>query len=319
MGAEDDVEMPLEADDLDRALDEAQRRVGDQADRRPPLAQALEQLAGADHRLHAVLELGDDQRVQLLDQPRRPAGLPQPLFQHPAGDLGRGADQHPLVGRGELGPAPLEEVFLGPGPDRLGVEQEAVVVEDDRVGVAAHQPSAAISASSSASTSPPSFTSASPSYGVSPLVTIASRPPWPRVSRGSPATGCTASEEPTQSIRSAPSASSVARSIASSGSISPKRTTSGLTAPPHSAQSATPRASKRASIRSSPKDAPQSVQEEDSIDPCTSITFSEPAARCRRSMFWVITPSIRPCRSSSASAACARLGSLSASDSNRGR
>ncbi len=60
-------------------------------------------------------------------------------------------------------PAQLEEVFLGPGPDRLGIEQEAVVVEDDRVGQAGHQPSAATSASSSSSTSPLSFSSASES------------------------------------------------------------------------------------------------------------------------------------------------------------
>ena len=94
----------------------------------------MQQLAGADHRLHPVLELGDDQLVQLLDQLRGAAGLAQAPLEHAAGDLGRGADQLALVGRGELAPAALEEVLLGPGPDRLGVEQEAVVVEDDGVG-----------------------------------------------------------------------------------------------------------------------------------------------------------------------------------------
>ena len=65
--------------------------------------------------------------------------------------------------------AALEEVLLGPGPDRLGVEQQAVVVEDDRVGQRrlrshrGHQASAASSAASSSSTSPSSFSSASAS------------------------------------------------------------------------------------------------------------------------------------------------------------
>ena len=100
----------------------------------PRSLQRVQQLAGADHRLHPVLELGDDQLVQLLDQLRRPARLAQAPLEDAAGDLGRGADQLALVGGGELDAAPLEEVLLGPGPDRLGVEQQAVVVEDDGVG-----------------------------------------------------------------------------------------------------------------------------------------------------------------------------------------
>ena len=100
----------------------------------PRSPQAREQLAGADHRLHPVLELGDDELVQLLDQLRRAARLAEPPLEDAAGDLGRGADQLALVGRGELEAAALEQVLLGPRPDRLGVEQEAVVVEDDGVG-----------------------------------------------------------------------------------------------------------------------------------------------------------------------------------------
>ena len=122
----------------------------------PRSRSACEQLAGADHRLDPVLELGDDQRVQLLDQLRRAARLAQPPLQHAAGDLGRGADQLALVGGGELDAAAREEVLLGPGPDRLGVEQQAVVVEDDGVGqggaiagssqLAAAQPDASVAA-----------------------------------------------------------------------------------------------------------------------------------------------------------------------------
>ena len=101
----------------------------------------MQQLAGADHRLHPVLELGDDQLVQLLDQLRAAAGLRQPPLEDAAGDLGRGADQLALVGGRELEPPPLEQVLLGPGPDRLGVEQQAVVVEDDGVGGGQPRPS----------------------------------------------------------------------------------------------------------------------------------------------------------------------------------
>ena len=50
---------------------------------------------------------------------------------------------------------------------------------------------------------------------------------------GSPATGYTSSDEPTQSIRSAVVASSWASASARSGSSSPNSTTSGLSGPPH--------------------------------------------------------------------------------------
>ena len=134
VGADDDVEGVLEGDDLQRAADELDRRVRDQADRGAAAAQRRQQIAGADHRLHAMLELGDHQLVQLLDQLRRPARLLEAPLEDPPGDLGRGADQLHLVGGRELHPPPLEEVLLGPRPDRLGVEQQAVVVENHGVG-----------------------------------------------------------------------------------------------------------------------------------------------------------------------------------------
>jgi hypothetical protein len=69
--------------------------------------------------------------------------------------------------------------------------------------------------------------------------------------------------------------------------------------------------------RSSSTRPPHSGHEHVSIEPCTSITFFDPARRCRRSMFCVITPSIRPRRSSSASASCAPFGTLSPSAAKR--
>ena len=98
VGAEDDVEAILEADDLQRAPDEGERRVGDEADRRAAPPQLVQQLARADHRLHPVLQLGDDQLVQLLDQLGGAARLAEAPLEDAAGDLGRGADQLALVG-----------------------------------------------------------------------------------------------------------------------------------------------------------------------------------------------------------------------------
>ena len=54
----------------------------------------------------------------------------------------------------------------------------------------------------------------------------------------------------------------------------------------------------------------QVVQLEVAIEPWTSITRSEPALLCRRSMFWVITASSSPRASSSASASWAPFGLL---------
>ena len=100
----------------------------------PRSLQPVQQLRRPQHRLDPVLELGDDQLVQLLDQLGGAAGLAQAPLEDATGDLGRGADQLALVLGREVEATALEEVLLGAGPDRLGVEQEAVVVEDDGGG-----------------------------------------------------------------------------------------------------------------------------------------------------------------------------------------
>ena len=61
------------------------------------------------------------------------------------------------------------------------------------------------------------------------------------------------------------------------------------------------------------------MHEEVAIEPWTSTTSSDPAARCRRSMFWVMTASTRPRRSSSAIAVWAALNRLSPSAWKRSR
>ena len=91
-----------------------------------------DQLAGADHRVYAALQLREDELVQLRDQRRLVARLAEPARQDLASDLRRGPDELVLVGERELDAAALEQVLLAPGPDGLGVEQKPVVVEQDR-------------------------------------------------------------------------------------------------------------------------------------------------------------------------------------------
>src|SRR5262249_44105538 len=66
------------------------------------------------------------------------------------------------------------------------------------------------------------------------------RPPASSASCGSPATGWTSSEEPTTRSSAASRASCEARSIASTGISSPKKTTSGFNTAPQRAQRGTP-------------------------------------------------------------------------------
>ena len=121
-----------------------------------------------------------------------------------------------------------------------------------------------------------------------------------------------------QSIRSASAASAVASAIASSGSISPNSTTFGLSGVMQVAHSGVGVPSASIRLTSSyPTLPPHISQTHHSIEPCTSITFSEPAARWRRSMFWVMTPRTIPRRSSSATASWAGFGWISESIAKR--
>ena len=97
-------------------------------------------------------------------------------------------------------------------------------------------------------------------------VTIATAPPLVSVISGSSATGQTSSEEPMQSMRSAPAASAEARVIAASSSISPNSTTSGFSGRPQS-QRGTPLSSNRRRVSASGYVAPHARHEADAIEP----------------------------------------------------
>jgi hypothetical protein len=64
-------------------------------------------------------------------------GLARPVeeaLEDPAARLPRRAQELCFLGAAERAPVPLEERGLGARPEALGVEQEAVAVEDDRAG-----------------------------------------------------------------------------------------------------------------------------------------------------------------------------------------
>jgi hypothetical protein len=64
-------------------------------------------------------------------------GVARPVEQaleDPAARLPRRAEELRLLGAAEGPPVPLEEGGLGARPEALGVEQQAVTVEDDRAG-----------------------------------------------------------------------------------------------------------------------------------------------------------------------------------------
>jgi hypothetical protein len=68
--------------------------------------------------------------------PKR-VGLARPVeeaLEDPAARLPRRAEELRLLGVAERPPVSLEERGLGTRPEALGVEQEAVAVEDDRAG-----------------------------------------------------------------------------------------------------------------------------------------------------------------------------------------
>ena len=94
----------------------------------------LDQLARARPGLDPVAELVEDELVELVAQG---LGLARPVeeaLEDPPARLPRRAEELRLLGAAERLAVPGEERGLGARPQALGVEQEAVAVEDDRAG-----------------------------------------------------------------------------------------------------------------------------------------------------------------------------------------
>jgi hypothetical protein len=97
-----------------------------------PSGERLDELACPGPGLDAVAELAEDELVELV--PER-LGLARPVeeaLEDPAARLGRRTEELRLLLDAEGASVPREELRLGARPQTLGVEQEAVAVEDDR-------------------------------------------------------------------------------------------------------------------------------------------------------------------------------------------
>ena len=215
VGAEDDVEAVVEADDLQRAAHEDERRVGDEADRRAALASARGAARGR--------RPSPPPRARARRRPARsaPRSAPPPGRARPGAARGS-----PPAISAEVPTSSRLSAGVNSSPRRSNRSCSARVQTDS---VSSSRPSLSKTTASGAAgirSGPPSSGErrqrARPAprrprrrasarrrrrRGSAPLVTIASRPPRSSVSRGSPATGWTASEEPMQSISSARSAS----------------------------------------------------------------------------------------------------------------
>jgi hypothetical protein len=109
------------------------RRVRRDAEAAPP-GERLDELARAGPGLDAVAELPEDELVELVPERLRLAGPVEEALEDPAARLPRRPQEFRLLGAAERPAVPLEERGLGARPQALGVEQEAVAVEDDRAG-----------------------------------------------------------------------------------------------------------------------------------------------------------------------------------------
>src|SRR4051794_14917600 len=138
LGADDRVEAVVDVRGAQRPRGELAPGVRRQADRDPAFAQRVQELQRARHRLDApAVELGMDQVAQFDAQLVPAAGLAEVAL-HRKRRLGaRRAEHLALVLERELGPVAGVQRRLGARPRVLGVEGEAVVVEDHRRGHAA--------------------------------------------------------------------------------------------------------------------------------------------------------------------------------------
>src|SRR3954449_940314 len=138
LGAHDRVEVVVDARGPQRARGELAARVRRHADRNAGAPQRADELHRSRHRLDAgAVELGVHELAQLDAQLVAAAGLTEVAL-HGERRLRAGRAEHlALVVERELGPVARVERTLGARPRVLGVEREAVVVEDHRRGHAA--------------------------------------------------------------------------------------------------------------------------------------------------------------------------------------
>src|SRR3954447_113688 len=138
LGADHRVEAVVYAGGAQRAGGELAPGVRGEPDRDAARAQRLEQLERPGHRLDTrAVELGVNELAQLDAQLVAPARLAEVALHRQRRLRARRAEHLALVVERELGAVAGVERALGARPRVLGVEREAVVVEDHRRGHAA--------------------------------------------------------------------------------------------------------------------------------------------------------------------------------------
>ena len=130
VGRDDDGKGFGELRCLERRRDEAERRVRRNRERRAA-AERRDELARSRPRGGALQHQLADELEQLATQVRCAARLLQEALEDEPSALERRSEQHSLLLGAERLPVPGEERALGRGPRLLGVEQEAVEIEDD--------------------------------------------------------------------------------------------------------------------------------------------------------------------------------------------
>jgi hypothetical protein len=133
IGGHDRIEGIGEAGVAKRLVDEEARRVGGEPQPHlihPP--QAIDQLHRAGSRIHLPADALMHELDHLIDQGITPLEWPtQPLSEVAGGDSAVRPDHRHLVLVREIHAMAPKELHLGFMPEGLGIEQEAVHVEDD--------------------------------------------------------------------------------------------------------------------------------------------------------------------------------------------
>ena len=131
LGGHDDGEGLGEPRRLEHGGDEGAGRVRGDADR-PPAVERRDELERPRQRLDALLDLDGDEVVELASERLALSRPVEEPLEDPAARLERGAEERRLLLAAEGAAVAPEEGRLGARPAALGVEQEAVAVEDDR-------------------------------------------------------------------------------------------------------------------------------------------------------------------------------------------
>jgi hypothetical protein len=132
VGGDDRIEGIGQAGGPEGGVNEIARRVRGER-QRDAVPQPLDELHRAGTRIYLATQLGQHQDAHLVNERGAALGrLGEPLREVARREIEGGAHHRERVGGGVFGAVPPKELGLGPLPQDLGIEQQAVHVEDDR-------------------------------------------------------------------------------------------------------------------------------------------------------------------------------------------